>query len=94
MSVERKSLAMFSFGRIQMTARAKKLLQADVAKSVLRHITGDWGDLCEEDKRVNTEALRFGEGLLSTYLDRNGTRFLIITEADRSATTILLPEEY
>ena len=77
-----------------MTARAKQLPQADVARSLLRHITGDWGDLCEEDRRVITEAVRFGEGVLSSYLDRDGTRFLIITEADRSATTILLPYEY
>jgi hypothetical protein len=92
--IERKATAAFPFGRIRITPGAKGLHQADLATSLLRHIAGDWGELCDEDKRVNDEALCFGDGLLSSYIDRRGTRFFIITEADRSATTILLPEEY
>lgn len=59
-----------------------------------RHVRGDWGDVCEEDWKANDWALRNGERLLSVYHAVNGTKFWIITEADRSATTVLLPEEY
>ena len=57
-----------------------------------RHAKGEWGDLDEEDKQENERALKQGGRLMSVYKDR-GTIW-IITEADRSATTILLPEEY
>lgn len=57
-------------------------------------MTGDWGDLCEEDRQANEDALNRDLRLLSSYSDRNGTKFWIITEADRSLTTILLPEDY
>lgn len=60
-----------------------------------RHARGDWGDLCEEDKGANDTAYRCGEGrILSSYKTKTGEKIWIITEADRSATTILLPEEY
>lgn len=59
-----------------------------------RHSLGDWGDVCREDWQTNDQALRDGERLLSIYHTLNGTKFYIITEADRSATTILLPSEY
>lgn len=58
-----------------------------------RHAAGDFGDLCEEDRAANTEALRSGARLLGVY-EVAGLRLWIITEADRSATTIMLPEEY
>lgn len=61
---------------------------------LIRHFAGDWGDVNPEDWRANEESLLIGERLLSVYRMSNGTRFWIITEADRSATTILLPEEY
>ena len=54
----------------------------------------DWGDVSEEDRKANDEAIDFGSRILSSYADRHGIRFWIITEADRSATTILLPEDY
>lgn len=57
-------------------------------------MTGDWGDLCEEDRQANEDALNRDLRLLSAYSDRNGAKFWIITEADRSLTTILLPEDY
>lgn len=64
-----------------------------VRKSFSRHATGDWGDLCEEDKASNDYALANGERIFSAY--KNGdTKIWIITEWDRSATTILFPEEY
>ena len=59
-----------------------------------RHVTGDWGELDEEDRRENEESIVHGLRLLSAYTLSNGTRIWIITEADRSATTLLLPSEY
>ena len=59
-----------------------------------RHLKGDWGDLCAHDRAVNEEALRDGSRLFSAYRSRAGVRFYVITESDRSATTVLLPEDY
>jgi hypothetical protein len=64
------------------------------ASFVRRHITGDWGDLDADDKRANATALKEDLRILSAYHLSNGTKIYIITEADRSATTILLPDEY
>ena len=55
---------------------------------------GDFGDVSEEDWELNEEAVDTGDRILSAYHDRNGVKFWIITEWDRSATTILLPSEY
>ena len=60
----------------------------------LRHKHGDWGDLSEEDRLENERALREGSRLLSTYSTRRADRLWVITEWDRSVTTMLLPEEY
>jgi hypothetical protein len=60
---------------------------------IARHAAGDWGDLCEEDRQVNAQALADGSRLLSAY-EIQGAKFWVITEADRSATTVLLPSEY
>lgn len=65
----------------------------EVTRCVVRHKTGDWGDLCEEDKKENDFALEHGYRLLSAY-KVGDEKIWIITEADRSVTTILLPEEY
>lgn len=59
-----------------------------------RHMRCDWGDVCEADWKENDNALKNGERLLSSYHAENGTKFWIITEGDRSYTTILLPSEY
>ncbi len=59
-----------------------------------RHLTGDWGDLDAEDVAGNEVSLREGFRLLSAYHLPDGTRIWIITEADRSVTTLLLPDEY
>ena len=68
-------------------------------KSLNRHVKGDWGDVDDEDKQTNDQALKDGNRLLSAYNDdrfpKNGVATIwIITEADRSATTILFPDEY
>jgi hypothetical protein len=59
-----------------------------------RHMSQDWGDLSDEDVRENDLSLREGFRVLSAYRTVKGQRLWIITEADRSATTILLPDEY
>lgn len=85
----------FPLGPIFFSAVAKgQLDHDDVWRAVFRHRTGDWGDLCDEDKASNEEALRTGGRLLSAYHDGYGVKFWIITEADRNSTTILLPAEY
>ena len=65
----------------------------DPRSCLARHASGDWGDLCEHDRRENGLALKHGRRLLSSYPVGEG-RIWIITEADRSVTTLLLPEEY
>jgi hypothetical protein len=85
----------FPFGRIVITANAQTQLHAeDVAKALARHGAADWGELDEHDRKENERSLHEGFRLLSAYKDRNGNRFWIITEADRSVTTVLLPEDY
>lgn len=58
-----------------------------------RHASGDWGEVCEEDRRENELSLREGYRLLSVY-GTGASRFWIITEADRSITTVLMPDDY
>lgn len=65
-----------------------------VAESRQRHLKGDWGDLCAEDKAENELSLKEGLRLFSAYEKEGMPKIWIITEADRSATTILFPEEY
>jgi len=59
-----------------------------------RHLAGDWGDVDADDRRENELSLQNGWRLLSAYTLSNGTKIWVISEADRSATTFLLPEEY
>ena len=61
---------------------------------LLRHVTGDWGDLSEEDKAENQLAIEQGLRTFSAYKLNNGIKIWVITEWNRSATTLLLPEEY
>ncbi|MBL9204261.1 MAG: hypothetical protein JNN01_04205, partial [Opitutaceae bacterium] len=67
---------------------------ADLCACLARHARGDWGELPPEDVEENELSLKEGYRLLSASSDRHSTRFYIITEADRSATTLLLPEDY
>ena len=59
-----------------------------------RHLSGDWGDLCDEDRELNDEATKNGSRVLSSYTLNTGEKIWIITEADRSSTCLLLPCEY
>jgi len=82
-------------GQVVITATANEILETiDVLKAVRRHQTGDWGDLSVEDALANERALLEGSRVLSAYKDRHNTVFWIITEADRSSSTILLPTDY
>lgn len=88
-------MAKLQLGELLITPRAKETLHIpDVIKAVTRHANGDYGEVSEEDKEANREAVVNGDRLLSAYIDKNGVRFWIITEADRYSTTILLPEDY
>ena len=83
-------------GRVVATPRALETIldaRGDPFAYIARHASGDWGDLCTQDRRENGLALRHGWRVLSSY-EVGGRYVWIITEADRSITTILLPEEY
>jgi hypothetical protein len=85
----------FALGRVVITAHAKDVLHpADVSLCLARHARCDWGDIGDADRRENELSLTQELRLFSVYHDRNNTKFWIITEADRSVTTILLPEDY
>ncbi len=89
-------MAPLPLGRLVATPRALKLLLEageDPALYLARHASGDWGELCAFDRRQNVIALRGGLRIFSSYETSRG-RIWVITEADRSVTTILLPEEY
>jgi hypothetical protein len=91
------SKPLFSLGRTVATPGAlESLAQSGQSHAdfLNRHVVGDWGDVCEEDRKLNDEAVKIGERLLSSYSTKQGVKFWILTEADRSATTLLLPEEY
>ena len=87
----------FQLGNIVSTPGALEAIEraGDTPLPYLaRHATGDWGDLDQGDKEENESALKDGLRILSAYRLADETRIWIITEADRSTTTILLPEEY
>ena len=95
MSAEPARSVRFALGRTVITRGALDAVEGvDVHAGIARHARGDWGDLCSEDKQANDDALQVGTRLLSAYRTDAGRKFWIITEADRSATTVLLPEEY
>ncbi len=90
----------FSLGTLVMTPGAKEILSdmsgcfSEAGMSIVdRHHAGDWGEVGKSDAKANERALKNGERLLSVYTV-DGTKLWIITEADRSVTTILLPSEY
>ena len=88
--------ARFKLGQIVATTAAKQTLanaQIDPRHLIVRHHQGDWGDVCEEDAELNNDAVKYGGRLLSSYLIED-EKLWIITEADRSATTLLMADEY
>lgn len=93
----------FNLGQVVITQGALAALNASNQTALpflQRHQSGDWGEVCEEDKKLNDESIAH-EGnedkqqrVLSCYRTSKNERLWIITEWDRSVTTILLPEEY
>jgi hypothetical protein len=94
--MKKKQLSkVISSGDIYITPGVKDSVPSiDMNRSIMRHICCDWGDVCEEDWESNNHSAEEGARVLSSYVASNGKKFWIVTEADRSATTILLPEEY
>jgi hypothetical protein len=94
-----KSATKFALGKIFSSAGVNEIMIHDpsfmqfVNRSLARHAEGDWGDLPEEDKKENELSLREGFRLFSAYKN-DEHKIWIITEADRSVTTVLFPEEY
>jgi len=68
--------------------------QPTIAKLLARHASGDWGDMCQEDKDHNNQALISGKGRLFSSYNTPAGKVWIITEYDHSITTVLLPDEY
>lgn len=82
-------------GRVVVTANAQNTLAgADINSALARHQSGDWGEVSKSDWSANDSALRSGERILSAYTSKDGKPFWVITEADRSYTTVLMPEDY
>jgi hypothetical protein len=97
-----KTMNKFPLGQIVATPAALEAL-AEAGQTpeffLDKHVQGDWGEVCDEDKRLNDQALVSGERLLSAYRTLRGTKLWVITEAtddsgNRLASTILLPDEY
>lgn len=96
---------LFDLGQLCYTPGAQEVLlryQVNPFHLLTRHVTGDWGDLCPEDAQTNNNALKEGSRIFSSYVlppipegqSLEPAKVWIITEADQSVTTILLPEEY
>jgi hypothetical protein len=91
------AIAWFPLGQTVSTPGALEALEEageNPAALLKRHITGDWGDLDEHDRLENERSIADGCRLLSAYILSTGIKIWIITEADRSVTTLLLPSEY
>jgi hypothetical protein len=87
----------FNPGQVVPTPGALVALEASgesLFDYLARHLSGDWGDVDAEDARENELSLKHSWRLLSAYTLKSGTKIWVITEADRSSTCILLPEEY
>jgi hypothetical protein len=87
--------AKFPLGQIVATPNALSSIPNDeILAAIARHVLGDWGELDHEDLNANEQALKKGGRLFSAYNSTQNVRFWIITEHDRSVTTVLLPMDY
>lgn len=85
----------FSLGEVVATPGVHDSIPPqEIFKALQKHMSGNWGVICDDDKLSNEEALENGSRLLSAYVSEKGVKFWVITEADRSVTTLLLPSEY
>ncbi|HEY8159884.1 MAG TPA: hypothetical protein VIF10_14390 [Methylobacter sp.] len=89
---------LFPLGQVVATPGAIDLLEnnnLEISSLLTRHVSGDFGNLCREDLKANRDALVDGARIFSSYeINDDKDKIWIITESDRSATTLLLPEEY
>jgi len=88
---------LFDLGQVVATPSAIDLLRSLALNPLLflgKHLHGDWGQIDDHDREANRQALKFGNRLLSSYQLNRHDKLWIITEADRSSTTLLLPQEY
>ena len=95
MVAERKQL--FPLGQVVATPGALEALELagqTPLEFLTRHVRGDWGDVCEEDAEANRQALQDGSRILSSYRTILDEKLWIITEADRSSSCVLRPDEY
>lgn len=85
----------FMLGNFRVTSRADKLLSGlEIGCALALHAQGDWGNVSEETRAKNIHLLEHGGRLLSLYCNHDGVDFHIVTEADRSATLLFLPDEH
>ena len=88
-------IAKFRLGKIVSTPNAlERLTQDDILRAIGRHQAGDWGDVNDDDRAKNELSLNQGLRLWSVYHAANGVKFWLITEGNRSVTTVLSPEDY
>ena len=90
-------MSKFQLGQIVATPGALAALEEAGEEPVTylaRHLVGDWGEVCEEDAKENEFSVKNGFRILSAYTLSTGVKIWILTEADRSSTCLLLPEEY
>lgn len=90
----------FSLGQVVMTAGIANFVneigingELELSRLIGRHVNGDWGDVSEDDKVMNDEAVKDGDRIMSSY-KLNGETIWVVTEWDRSVTTVLFPDEY
>jgi hypothetical protein len=85
----------FTLGELIATPGARaRIPWGEIQSAFQKHARGDWGELDLEGRQQNELALERGSTLVSIFCASNGTKFYVITEGDRSVTTVLLPEEY
>ena len=97
MIAARNTKPRFELGQVVATPGAMEALERasqSATEFINRHVVLDAGELDKEDQRTNEDAVENGDRILSSYLLKDGTKIWIITEADRTATTLLLPSEY
>ncbi len=86
---------MFELGRVIATRNVlADVSEKEIGKALFKHLNGDYGVVSDADKQANIDALETGDRILSAYFSSKGVKFWIITEGNRSYTTVLLPDEY
>lgn len=90
------TMSKFELGQVVMTRGIadSDLCKEEITKAITRHSNGDWGDMPTEDKELNDKALESGDDRLMSSYTINGEKIWIITEWDKSITTVLFPSEY